>query len=596
MLRAKRSYSWLALALLFVLIRALPNLTYPLGRAQATYGVVAQGLLRGDKLYRDIWDIKPPAIFWVYEAIVKVCGSVMWSVGALDIVWLLLLSWCIFRFTEGYLGRAKAVIAVVINASWHCRVGYLNAGHPENFLILLVFAAYFQVWREGGWSMARHFLAGLLMGIAFWFKFDAVAFLALLVLVPYLDLSGLDAQPMRLRLTVPWRTVLRQSFVLLCGLALVVAAVLVHFWTTGLWNALRETLDMASRYAASPLRHRRGYSLAVLGTIVHILGPLTALVPVIGFLVARKARELARLAPVLFGTAVACVSIALQAFVHTYAIELCYPFFAATWGYLLVKAFQKLRDLEREAAETGSSLERVLLWFILTSLVVLPVLLESLSLAQHYRQLWEWSRNRDSFYARYAGQHHLEHLEGELQVSRYLKENSAPGDKVYVWGAAALIYYLTGRRSPTRFVPNFPLMAEWGTATWRDQLMRALRRSPPAFLVVARNDEAFSVTFTRLDSEQYLKCFPELNALISGYYYSVATFPDFIIYRRVSRDHSQACDSRNKYRRRASCQGGSNPIPDASLVLARREFFGRAAGLPSARLEIGDRGEPSSPA
>ena len=70
MTETKRSYPWLALALALAAARSLPNLSYPLGRDQATYAVVGRGLLRGARLYRDIWDVKPPAIFWTYAAIV----------------------------------------------------------------------------------------------------------------------------------------------------------------------------------------------------------------------------------------------------------------------------------------------------------------------------------------------------------------------------------------------------------------------------------------------------------------------------------------------------------------------------------------------
>lgn len=252
----KRSRRWLVLALLFVLIRAVPNLTYPIGRAQATYGVVAQGLL-----YQDIWDIKPPAIFWVYEGIVKLLGPVMWSVGAVDIVWLLAISWCIFRFAERYLGTAEGVIAVLINASWHCDVGYLNAVHAEAFLVLFVFVAYFQVWREGRWPTARHFLAGLLIGIAFWFKYNAVAFLPFLLFVPYLDLASLDAQPVQVRLAVPWRVWRRRSLALLGGLAATVAGVLGY----DTWDESDDVIAQGRVPACLPGRTRSGPSLRPTG-------------------------------------------------------------------------------------------------------------------------------------------------------------------------------------------------------------------------------------------------------------------------------------------------------------------------------------------
>ena len=53
--------AWLLAALGVVLIWAIPSLRYPIGRDQATYCVVGDGLLRGQLLYRDLWDNKPPA-------------------------------------------------------------------------------------------------------------------------------------------------------------------------------------------------------------------------------------------------------------------------------------------------------------------------------------------------------------------------------------------------------------------------------------------------------------------------------------------------------------------------------------------------------
>ena len=94
LLTPARSRAWLFATLGLVFLRALPNVRYPLGRDQATYCVVAQGLLRGQLLYRDLWDNKPPAIFYVYAPIVKVFGPVMWSVGVIDILWLLVISSC----------------------------------------------------------------------------------------------------------------------------------------------------------------------------------------------------------------------------------------------------------------------------------------------------------------------------------------------------------------------------------------------------------------------------------------------------------------------------------------------------------------------
>lgn len=530
----KRSHLWLALALVLAAARSIPNLTYPLGRDQATYAVVGRGLLEGARLYRDIWDVKPPAIFWTYAAIVKAFGSVMWSVGVVDVLWLLAMSWCIFRFAERYLGTAAAVIAVVVEASWHCRIGYINAAQPETFLILFVFLAYFQVWREGRWVLARHLAAGLLFGAAFWFKYNALALLPFLILVPYLDLAALDASPRRLRLTIAWGEWLKRTAAVVAGFMVSVAAVLGYFALAGLWSVLWQShFQMVSRYGVTPLGNWRNAWLTPVAATVLFLGFLTVLALAAGFILALKRRELGRFAPVFLGAAFGYGSAAMQFRFPSFGFEPCHPFFAMGWGYVAVKAFEWARAFDREKAVRTWSAARILVWFVLANAFFWPVFLDSTRLARGYRRLAEWRADHDAFYANYPEQYRLEHLGGEMQVIHYLQANARPRDGVYVWGAAALIYFLTGQPSPTRFVPNFPLLAAWGPPAWREELVRDLRNSPPGFIVLARHDVLYPVTFTWLDSAEYLKQFPALDALISGSYREVADFPDFVVYRRT---------------------------------------------------------------
>ena len=536
---------------MLVAFRALPNLSYPLGNDQATYCVIGQGLLRGAKLYRDLWDMKPPGIFGIYAGVVKLFGPVMWSVGVVDILWLLAISWCIFRFAQRYLGTAAAVVAVVANASWHCQEGYVNAAQPETFLILFVFAAYLLVWREGDaqaglrlppqgllprggrWPVARHFAAGVLLGAACWMKYNAVAFLPFLLLVPYVDLEGLCARPLRLRLLIPWGTWLRRARAVVAGWCAAILAVLAYFWLAGSWAALWEShFAAASRYGSSPLRNRPDFwMVAIVGTVA-ALGPWTLTAAALGLLIAWKKRELARLAPLWLGAAFGYASVVMQLRFAQYAFENCYAFFAIAWGYLAVKIFEGLRSLDRDFAARGGRVPRAGLWVLFVIAVLVPIRSEVTDVSERYRWLGEWRRNANQFYANYPAQHPLEHLNGQMQVIRYLNEQALPGDGLYVWGAHPLIYYLTGLRSPSRFVPNLPLMAVWGPPAWREELVHDLRRSPPAFIIVARNDAIFPVTFTRLDSEQYLSVFPALNAFISDGYQRAATFPDFVVYRR----------------------------------------------------------------
>lgn len=46
----------------------------PLERDHATYAVIAHELLEGRQLYSDLWDNKPPGIFWTYAGAELVFG------------------------------------------------------------------------------------------------------------------------------------------------------------------------------------------------------------------------------------------------------------------------------------------------------------------------------------------------------------------------------------------------------------------------------------------------------------------------------------------------------------------------------------------
>ncbi|HJX00321.1 MAG TPA: hypothetical protein VJ453_09170, partial [Terriglobales bacterium] len=58
--------------ILLVVVYAIPILTFPPGRDQGTYLQIGQSLLEGKHLYVQLWDNKPPGIFWVYAVIAKV--------------------------------------------------------------------------------------------------------------------------------------------------------------------------------------------------------------------------------------------------------------------------------------------------------------------------------------------------------------------------------------------------------------------------------------------------------------------------------------------------------------------------------------------
>lgn len=522
---------WLFVALLLVLFRALPNISYPIGWDQATYFVIGEGLLRGQRLYLELWDNKPPGIFAIYALLVKPFGHVMWSVGLVDILWLLAISYCIFRFVDRYLGTVAAAIAVVVNAAWHCANGYADAGQPECFLMLLVFAGYFLVVAEGRWRVARALLAGMCLGGAFWLKYNALAFLPLLAVFPYLDWSGFDFKPRRLRLLIPWRAWLARVAVLLAGLLMAVAAVLIYFRLTGSWASFREVqLEVLPRYATmAPKLIPHFWATAAARALLGV-GWWTVLATGVSIFTAEDG-ALSRLLPILTAAAMGFAATASQFRFRPYAFETSFPFFAAIWGYLAVKVYEGLKGLAKQPDRRWTA--RLLAAAALTVIVAGPLRTEVIAITRRYRDLAWWRHDSAGFFADYPAERWAhENLGDQLQVIDSLRRLAVPGDALFVWGTSPLIYYLTGLRPPTRFVSNLALISRWGPKQWRDELVRDLEKSPPAFVVVERGDNAPEITFANLDSAQYLAIYPSLSDLISRSYTVAVEFRGFVVYRR----------------------------------------------------------------
>jgi len=528
--RGSRLWLWGTLAV--VLLRALPNLSYPLGRDQATYCVIGQGLLNGQQLYRNLWDNKPPGIFALYALLVKIAGHVMWPVGLVDILWLLVLSYCLFRFAERYMGTGAAVVAVLVNAVWHENLGYVNAAQPECFLMLAVFLAFFTASSRRGLPLARQFVSGVLLGAAFWLKYNALAFFPLVAIVPYVDWSRLDSKPRQFRFLVPWSAWFQRVAALLAGFLVTVAVVLAYFYWSGAWMALKEVqFEVLPRYAAIAVERIPHYWALPIGATFVRLGFWTVLATGTAVLVAER-WGFSRFLPIFAAAAMGYTVTASQFRFPPYAFETSFPFFAMVWGYLAAAAYAGLKRGFQSPSMGKRRGARLAAAAVAAILVAYPLRAELRVATQRYRDLAAWRRDPAGFYANYPGvQFAIEHFQGKFKVIDALRRSLKPGETVFVWGTDPLIYYLTNREPPTRFVSNLALISPWGPAVWRQELMSELMKSRPTFIVVSQHDQVPEIAFTQLDSEQYLEVYTDLGNFIRGAYQRAEEFPDFVLYR-----------------------------------------------------------------
>ncbi|HMD84844.1 MAG TPA: glycosyltransferase family 39 protein [Terriglobia bacterium] len=590
LLASNRSRAWLYGTLVLVFLRALPNLRYIIGRDQATYCVIAEGLLHGKLLYRDLWDNKPPGIFYIYAPIVKIFGPVMWFIGVVDILWLLIISCFIFYFARRYLGMAGAILAVIVYACRHCRQGYLQALQTESFVMLCVFAAWFLLCgtnpspalapgasslqeRGRGWTqhVARCFAVGLIMGAAFWLKYNAAIFFPFLALLPFVDFRGLDRvrnpkleirnSKLEIRnskfdadkfcteaerpsfefpvssfqasphLLIPWKDWLGRMLMVAAGFVFAIVAVLAYFHVSGAWPAMKEVqFEVLPRYGAKAFHWSRAFLLFALQRTQEHLGIWWEVMPAVALLIAWWRRELGRIAPLTLLALAGYLGAASQGRFHPYYFETCFSFFAMFWAYVSLKTYEGVVQLQRIFVRRHWALARGLLWVLFASLVFSLLPEETVRIAEQYRYAADWMRNAEYSYQSYYWQLPLEKIGDQLRVVDYLKAHSQPRDEVFVWGTAALINFLSQRENPSRFVTNVGVMATWAPESWRQELARTIEARRPRYVVVERHDTIVAVTFSLKDSEQYLQVYPALASVLQRHYEPAVNYWDFEVY------------------------------------------------------------------
>jgi hypothetical protein len=528
-----RSRLWLGVSLFVAALQGFHAICYPIARDQATYLYIGQRLWDGKQLYRDVWDIKPPEIFYLYAVIVKIFGDVMWSVGLVDIIWLLIVSCFIFKFAERQLGTSPAVVAVVLHAAARRWLGYWDAAQPENFLILFVFAAYFLSSYKGRLSWVCDLLSGMFFAAAFWVKYNAVAFVPMVLVLPYLDFTPLARDAGLPRFTLSGREWIKRSGFWAAGFAGVAMVVVGYLAWVGAWPAMHESqFVILPRHNAMVIENSRSYWLLVYRNIGVAFGWWSLLVAAVAILVARRTRDFSATLPVFLATAIGVLCTAMQARLPTYAFETCYPFFAMLGGYLAVKIFQAFRRISRQCWGRGWRLAAILVWIVFANLAYLPLPDAAMQCKLDLNDLEAWWHNRDTFYRNYPWARRISQFDGQMHVIEYLRQNSGPQDGVYIWGTQALIYFRAHRNPPTRFVVNLDLTSLWTPPSWRRELVRSLEAAPPKYIVVVRNDGERIVPFNFPDSDVYLRQrYPALLEFVTSYYQKVDDYQDFAIYR-----------------------------------------------------------------
>lgn len=479
-----RRWLWVALIALLIAVR-LPSLVEPAGGDQGLYAYTGERILAGGVTYRDMWDQKPPAIGFLYAALLQIWPHES-IVPAADLaaaigVACLLVVLGRRRCTEA-VGFGAAVLFLLFGDPYLQRLsGIYVRGQCEPFVALAVVGGLVIVAgrRRTSWRMVA---AGIALAAAFWLKYNAGAYGLPVAL-------GTWAWRSRDR---PDKAAIHDLAWIGVGFAVLSAAFLAYFAVHGALIDWRlATIDYNLHYSnqtyegpASMIRYVLTFPIERARIdMIWFLGGLGAVLLLRGLRTNRSAL-------VILGWLVAAViSIAINGSrsLPNYFVQANPALaFAASAGLATMAAARSPLRFAVAAALVAA------LWRVGADTPVWGMRLAGLpGLVYNVRYDWRYltgQTDRDAYLERFSGQKH-DVLENAALV-RYIRQATPSADRVFVFGfSGGSVCWLSHRISSSRFFWSLPVIIEFAAdrpGYGPAGLLEDLRQHPPALLALQK--------------------------------------------------------------------------------------------------------------
>lgn len=502
---------WIGFALAVVVTLLLPSLLYPFGRDQAVFAYVGSVMARGGLPYRDAWDLKPPGIYLAYGLLASLSpnhgAGLMHLLRVVDLV----VVGGVGVLVAALARRCGTPEAGIAAAGWYACLyvqgGYWGLAQAEGWANLWILGGIGLCLansdRPGG---RRLFAVGFLGGIGAVFKFTTV-----LPLLPFVWLA-VRQQPPRERL--------RGAATSTVGMALPLVGAAVWLAAAGILNAYVEiqrgfVAPYTQLSASTPLQHLEHVGRYTGRWLASIWLPgALALYACWG---GRKAAPPRPLLAMLGG---GLLAVWMQDKYFGYHWQTVLPAVA------LLAAFGSVhvcRRLNFSASRTqGVCLLLIALWAGGSQgsyyRDATRVALGSLSYPEWLQRFGRPAVGDNSFLA-------------DTWAADYVRQHTAHGDGVLVWGFEPSVYLLSDRRPPTRFFFNVPVTSPFVPVSWRLEFLRDVQAHPPELILTVRNDAVPWASGRTDDSERQLRAWAELNQWFTHNYELEQQVEDFTVYR-----------------------------------------------------------------
>ena len=524
-----RKFDYLILIILNIstFIVAYPILTFPLGRDQGEFATIASMMITGRPLYADAWNPKPPAIFIVYKWAIELFGISSTSVRLIDFIIFPLISFSLYWIAIQIANRRVAILSVVIYVSLYFTESFWTLSQNDGVAILpiiLMFCCGMMSLMNDNYHYLWALSAGILGGILIWFKypFAMIISISLLASIPY---------------HLNRKQLLKNAIAFGFGGLVTLFIGYYLLLEANAWHVFIESAKVTSQYA------RRSYDIDFILYDVTwqqarrdrwLQWRIPALIVLFGAVTKYMSNHNTK--PItterskwwlilawLFGSFFAMFVQAKGYDYHWLPMLPALVLFTAYFADLL------LAFVSKWLIRTEYQVDQLINFFT----VGISILLLISTAVSLWLPAWDFisgKENKLSYYQNFRGGEFV--ADESQEIIEYLDERTIDDDTLYIWGFRAEVYYLTKLRPATRFIFQFPLVAEWYPQEWREENVNVLWAALPPYVLIMQGDYMPWVTDRNEDSNQLLQEYSALNDwLIFNYDYDT-TIGNFIVWKR----------------------------------------------------------------
>lgn len=505
------------------------SIAEPLGIDQSLWASAVRGMDHHQRLYRDVWEQRPPGIYFTYLTGFRVFGWTPAAVAWLDILASAATTWLLFAIVQRLSSVTTGAFAAALYASltmpgWLYRHdGFLERSVCETFIVVCV---ALMAWCAAKWRTSEpplrylHSLGvGLFAGAAVVFKPNAGLYLPAVLVWMWCY-----------RPPITTREIVRVLVATFLGAALVPTLTLLWLWRLDLLTDARVAVLEFNRFYVSQGFTINGYAidfskalwLRVKTDPLWLAGGIGSLAIASELIRRRRLDPLPGLAVCWGGTAALVIVVNGARLFNTYFIQAFAP--------LAVLAAWLVIDRGR-ASRAGLGLSLITVVLMLFILVDRHYLARVYEFAEADLAVMRGTLDRSAFLDLFGGYGNDRGYSARAneELAAYIQAHTSPDDRIFLFGInGAGVYFLSDRLTAHRFLRvNFFVPSEFPNPAFTlDAVVSDLIARHPRYLIFEQlhSSSAMGRTVDALPSSEAVK------RLLAAYRLD-ATIEDFSLYR-----------------------------------------------------------------